>query len=122
MRANDGTRTGGEVLVDQLLIHGVRYVFCVPGESYLAALDAMYDANSIRVITCQRFMPSAFAAGRRKCWLISRSSRLSPYLVITLNANRSGSPVQRLRSSSTIAPMGMSRVRLAFLVTSRSPR
>jgi acetolactate synthase-1/2/3 large subunit len=39
------TRTGGQVLVDQLVIHGVDQVFCVPGESYLAVLDALYDAR-----------------------------------------------------------------------------
>ncbi|HEY0480093.1 MAG TPA: thiamine pyrophosphate-binding protein [Kofleriaceae bacterium] len=39
------TRTGGQVLVDQLAIHGVEQVFCVPGESYLAVLDALYDAR-----------------------------------------------------------------------------
>ena len=27
LRANDGTRTGGEILVDQLLVHGVEHVF-----------------------------------------------------------------------------------------------
>ena len=45
MRGNDGTRTGGEILIDQLAIHGVRHVFCVPGESYLAALDAFHDRD-----------------------------------------------------------------------------
>lgn len=40
-----GERTGGQVLVDQLLLHGVDTVFCVPGESYLAATDAIYDAG-----------------------------------------------------------------------------
>ncbi|TMJ25279.1 MAG: hypothetical protein E6G96_16010, partial [Alphaproteobacteria bacterium] len=45
MRANDGTRTAAEVLIDQLLIHGVRHVFCVPGESYIAALDAFHDRD-----------------------------------------------------------------------------
>ncbi|MDH4573971.1 thiamine pyrophosphate-dependent enzyme [Salinicola acroporae] len=35
-------RTGGEVLVDQLLIHGTDHAYCVPGESYLAVLDALY--------------------------------------------------------------------------------
>jgi acetolactate synthase-1/2/3 large subunit len=44
MRSNDGTRTGGEILIDQLVIQGVRHAFCVPGESYLAALDALHDA------------------------------------------------------------------------------
>ena len=43
LRANDGSRTGGEMLVDQLVAHGVEHVFCVPGESYLAALDAFHD-------------------------------------------------------------------------------
>ena len=38
-------RTGGQVLVAQLRRHGVDTMFCVPGESYLAAMDAMYDAR-----------------------------------------------------------------------------
>ena len=47
-------RTGGRVLVDALRIHGVDTVFCVPGESYLAALDALHDARrTIATITCR---------------------------------------------------------------------
>lgn len=46
------TRTGGQILVDQLLVHGARHVFCVPGESYLAALDAMHDRD-IAVTVCR---------------------------------------------------------------------
>ena len=46
------TRTGGQILVDQLLIQGVERVTCVPGESYLAALDAMHDAD-IDVLICR---------------------------------------------------------------------
>ncbi len=38
------SRTGGRILVDQLAIQGVEHVFCVPGESYLAVLDALHDA------------------------------------------------------------------------------
>jgi acetolactate synthase I/II/III large subunit len=38
------TRTGARILVDQLIVHGVDTVFCVPGESYIAALDALRDA------------------------------------------------------------------------------
>lgn len=37
-------RTGGQILVDQLVAQGVEHVFCVPGESYLAVLDALHDA------------------------------------------------------------------------------
>lgn len=39
------TRTGGQLLVDQLLIHGADMAFCVPGESYLEVLDALFDAR-----------------------------------------------------------------------------
>jgi acetolactate synthase-1/2/3 large subunit len=47
-------RTGARILVDQLAIHGVDTIFCVPGESYLAALDALYDTPSIRLVTCRQ--------------------------------------------------------------------
>jgi acetolactate synthase-1/2/3 large subunit len=47
-------RTGAQILVDQLKIHGADTVFCVPGESYLAVLDALYDANAIRLVTCRQ--------------------------------------------------------------------
>jgi acetolactate synthase I/II/III large subunit len=47
------TRTAAEVLVDQLIVHGVTDVFCVPGESYLPALDAMVDRD-IRVTVCRQ--------------------------------------------------------------------
>jgi len=39
------SRHGGQVLVDQLVLHGATRVFCVPGESYLAALDGLFDAG-----------------------------------------------------------------------------
>src|SRR3954470_25063126 len=47
------TRTGGQILVDQLLAHGVDHLFCVPGESYLAVLDALHDA-AIAVTICRQ--------------------------------------------------------------------
>ncbi len=56
-------RTGGEILVDALRLHGVDTVFCVPGESYLAALDALYGArNRIRVVTCRQEGGAAYMA------------------------------------------------------------
>jgi len=45
--------TGGELLVACLAEQGVKRVFCVPGESYLAALDALYDAD-IRCIVARQ--------------------------------------------------------------------
>jgi acetolactate synthase-1/2/3 large subunit len=53
MKSNDGTRTGGEILIDQLVAQGVKEAFCVPGESYLAALDAFYD-RKIELIVCRQ--------------------------------------------------------------------
>jgi acetolactate synthase-1/2/3 large subunit len=52
MRASN-TRTGGQILVDQLVAQGVEHVFCVPGESYLAVLDAFHDAN-LNVTVCRQ--------------------------------------------------------------------
>ena len=47
-------RTGGGLLVDQLLWHGVDRVFCVPGESYLPVLDALRDVRRrIRLTVCR---------------------------------------------------------------------
>ena len=46
------SRRAGKLLVDQLVVHGGDTAFCVPGESYLAVLDALYDAP-IRLITCR---------------------------------------------------------------------
>ena len=48
------SRTGAQVLVDQLRIHGADLAFCVPGESYLAVLDALYEVREeIRLIACR---------------------------------------------------------------------
>ncbi|XXK31042.1 thiamine pyrophosphate-binding protein [Rhodobacteraceae bacterium nBUS_24] len=43
-------RHGGQILVDQLEIQGVDRVFCVPGESYLAALDGLFDSKIETII------------------------------------------------------------------------
>lgn len=44
-------KSGGRLLVDCLLAHGVDTIFCVPGESYLTVLDALYDVpDRIRII------------------------------------------------------------------------
>ena len=56
-------RTGARILVDQLLVHGVARVFCVPGESYLAVLDALYDVSDrIRLVVNRHESGSAFMA------------------------------------------------------------
>src|ERR1700677_2865691 len=47
------SRTAAQALVDQLVIHGVRHAFCVPGESYLPVLDAMIGAP-IELTVCRQ--------------------------------------------------------------------
>src|SRR5450830_1165182 len=51
--SSPNARTGGQILVDQLLAHGVQQLFCVPGESYLAVLAALHDAD-IAVTVCRQ--------------------------------------------------------------------
>ena len=53
MKLDVNSRTAAEVLVDQLVIQGVRHVFCVPGESYLPVLDALIDRD-IEVTVCRQ--------------------------------------------------------------------
>jgi acetolactate synthase-1/2/3 large subunit len=55
------TRTGGRILVDALQTHGTDIVFGVPGESYLAVLDALHDAP-IRFIINRQEGGAAFMA------------------------------------------------------------
>src|SRR5947209_19116351 len=54
-------RTGGQVLIDQLVIQGVQRAYCIPGESYLAALDAMFG-GPIEVLVCRQEAGAAMMA------------------------------------------------------------
>ena len=48
------TRHGGQILADQLRIQGCDRVYCVPGESFLAALDGLRDISEIQTIVCRQ--------------------------------------------------------------------
>ncbi|SHF53001.1 acetolactate synthase-1/2/3 large subunit [Microbulbifer donghaiensis] len=52
--ANLRAANGGQILVQCLLTQGVERAYCVPGESYLAVLDAFVDAPEIQVVTCRQ--------------------------------------------------------------------
>ena len=53
--SSSNLRTGGQILVDCLRLHGVDTVFCVPGESYLATLDAFHDVQDmIDLVVCRQ--------------------------------------------------------------------
>ena len=57
----NGPRTAAQALVDQLIVNGVRHVFCVPGESYLAALDALRDRD-VTITVCRNEAGAAMMA------------------------------------------------------------
>ena len=50
------------LLANTLTNHGVDRVFCVPGESYLALIDALYDTPSIDVVTARHEGGASFMA------------------------------------------------------------
>jgi len=54
MTKGDNLRSGGQLVVDSLLANGADMAFCVPGESYLTALDALHDAPGIDLVTCRQ--------------------------------------------------------------------
>jgi acetolactate synthase-1/2/3 large subunit len=54
MNKSSNLRIGGHILADQLRIHGVELAFGVPGESYLALLDGLYDVPEVRYVTCRQ--------------------------------------------------------------------
>ncbi|USI73686.1 thiamine pyrophosphate-binding protein [Sphingomonas morindae] len=56
------TRTGGRILVDQLLAQGCDRIFTVPGESFLAVLDAAHDSPAIDLVVCRQEGGAAFMA------------------------------------------------------------
>jgi acetolactate synthase-1/2/3 large subunit len=75
MHPLDKTRTAAETLVDQLIINGVAHVFCVPGESYLAVLDAFHD----RALT----VTEALQPGHPPAWRGETAQAHADYLAWT---------------------------------------
>lgn len=56
MASHEKTRErtpAARILAEELAHHGVDRIACVPGESYLAFLDALVDIPSISVVTCR---------------------------------------------------------------------
>ncbi len=56
-------RNGGQILMQQLRIHGARRVFMIPGESYLPCIDALNEhAGVIEPIVCRQESGAAYMA------------------------------------------------------------
>src|SRR3954468_24331896 len=59
-----GARTGGRILVDQLKMQGCDRIFTVPGESFLAVLDALHNTPEIDLVVCRQEGGVAYKADR----------------------------------------------------------
>ena len=92
-------RTGGQVVVDQLELNGADFAFCLPGESYLPVLDALYD-SPIRLVTCRHEQGAANAAeaygkltGRPGICLVTRGPGATQAAVGVHTAKQDSSPM-----------------------------
>ena len=94
-------RNGGKVLVDGLVANGVRHAFCVPGESYLAALDAFYDHRRwAELIVCRQeggaaYMAEAYGklSGRPGVCFVSRGPGASNAMIGVHTAFQDSTPL-----------------------------
>ena len=56
-------RNGGQILMQQLRIHGTRRIFMIPGESYLPCIDALNEhRDAIEPIVCRQESGAAYMA------------------------------------------------------------
>jgi acetolactate synthase-1/2/3 large subunit len=59
---SDSTRSAAALLVDCLAVQGCERIFTVPGESFLAVLDALPERPGIEIVTCRQEGGVAFMA------------------------------------------------------------
>ncbi len=104
---------GGRVLVDQLRRHGVDMVFTVPGESFLAVLDALYDEPAIRTVVCRHeagagIMAEAHARLRGDVGVafVTRGPGATHASVAVHNAAHSGAPLVLFVGQAPVAFRG----------------
>ena len=107
-------RSGGELLVETLLAYGVSHAFCVPGESYLGALDAFYARrDAIRLITCRQeggatYMAEAYAKlrGEPGVALVSRGPGAANAMVGIHTAYQDSTPLLLIIGQVARAELG----------------
>lgn len=62
MKNQTNARSGGQILIDALAVNQVDRIFSIPGESFLAVLDALYDRPEINLTTCRQEGGAAYMA------------------------------------------------------------
>src|SRR6185437_2936293 len=94
-------RTGGELVVASLVAQRATHVFGVPGESYLAALDALYDAAPrLTFVICRHeggasYMAEAFGklTGRPGLAFVTRGPGASNAAIGIHTASQDATPM-----------------------------
>ena len=94
-------RTGGQVLIDMLRVNEVDTIFGVPGESYLAALDALHDcSNTLKYYTTRQeggaaFMAAAYsdATGRPGVCFVTRGPGVANASIGVHTAQQGSTPL-----------------------------
>ena len=108
------TRTAAQNLVDTLARGGVDRVFCVPGESYLAVLDALYDHAEIQTVCCRHESGAGFMAvadakitGQPGVMFASRGPGAGNAAVAVYAAREDAAPFVLFLGQVPIADLGM---------------
>ena len=94
-------RNGGHLIADALAVHGVDTIFGVPGESYLAVLDGLYDhRDRIRFVICRQeggasFMADAYAklTGKPGVLMVTRGPGATNASIGIHTAHQDSSPM-----------------------------
>src|SRR4051812_4996529 len=91
--------TAGELIVASLVAHGIDRLFCVPGESYLGLLDALYGRSDIDTVVCRHEAGAGFMAladarlsGRPGVACVSRGPGASNAAIALHTAQQDGVP------------------------------
>ncbi len=100
MTLRTNTVRAADLLVDGLRAHGVDRIFCVPGESYLALLDALHDARDVQLVACRHEGGAGFMAladakitGRAGVCAVSRGPGATNVSIAIHMAEQDGVPL-----------------------------
>lgn len=91
--------TVGKLIVETLAAHKIDRVFCVPGESYLGLLDALYGRSDVDTVVCRHESGAGFMAladarlsGRPGLACVSRGPGASNAAIAVHTAQQDGVP------------------------------
>ena len=107
-------QTAAKILVDTLRLHGIDRAFCVPGESYLAVMDALVEDPVIDIVSCRHEGGAAFMAvadakctGRPGVVFASRGPGATNASVAIHSAHQGGVPLVVLLGQVGTKRLGM---------------